>query len=50
MGDPLIELETGEINLEVNAERGGVIAASRQEEDVKIGDAGTLDRSQPLRP
>jgi 2-oxoglutarate dehydrogenase E2 component (dihydrolipoamide succinyltransferase) len=48
VGDPLVELETEKINLEVNAERAGVISGiSRAEgEDVKIGDVlGTLDES-----
>jgi 2-oxoglutarate dehydrogenase E2 component (dihydrolipoamide succinyltransferase) len=48
VGDPLVELETEKINLEVNAERAGVISGiTRQEgEDVKIGDVlGTLDES-----
>jgi 2-oxoglutarate dehydrogenase E2 component (dihydrolipoamide succinyltransferase) len=40
IGDPLVELETEKIDLEVNAEKGGVIASiKRQEgEDVKIGE------------
>src|SRR5215211_6597429 len=40
VGDPLVELETEKIDLEVNAEKGGVIASiKRQEgEDVKIGE------------
>ncbi len=39
-GEPLVELETEKIDLEVNAERGGVITRiERQEgEDVKIGE------------
>jgi 2-oxoglutarate dehydrogenase E2 component (dihydrolipoamide succinyltransferase) len=39
-GEPLVELETDKIDLEVNAEKGGVIASiKRQEgEDVKIGE------------
>jgi 2-oxoglutarate dehydrogenase E2 component (dihydrolipoamide succinyltransferase) len=39
-GEPLVELETEKIDLEVNAERGGVVARiERQEgEDVKIGE------------
>lgn len=48
VGDPLVELETEKINLEVNAERAGVISGiTRAEgEDVKIGDVlGTLDDS-----
>jgi 2-oxoglutarate dehydrogenase E2 component (dihydrolipoamide succinyltransferase) len=53
VGDPLVELETEKINLEVNAERGGVISGiTRQEgEDVKIGDVlGTLDESAAASP
>jgi 2-oxoglutarate dehydrogenase E2 component (dihydrolipoamide succinyltransferase) len=53
VGDPLVELETEKINLEVNAERGGVISGiTRQEgEDVKIGDVmGTLDESASASP
>jgi 2-oxoglutarate dehydrogenase E2 component (dihydrolipoamide succinyltransferase) len=53
VGDPLVELETEKINLEVNAERGGVISSiTRQEgEDVKIGDVlGTLDESAAALP
>jgi len=48
VGDPLVELETEKINLEVNAERAGVISGiTRAEgEDVKIGDVlGTLEES-----
>jgi 2-oxoglutarate dehydrogenase E2 component (dihydrolipoamide succinyltransferase) len=48
VGDPLVELETEKINLEVNAERAGVVAgiARKEGEDVKIGDVlGTLDES-----
>src|SRR6185295_1687005 len=56
VGEALVELETEKINLEVNAERGGVISGiTRQDgEDVKIGDVlGTLDESaaaSPLKP
>jgi 2-oxoglutarate dehydrogenase E2 component (dihydrolipoamide succinyltransferase) len=53
VGDSLVELETEKINLEVNAERGGVISGiTRQEgEDVKIGDVlGTLDESAAASP
>jgi len=48
MGEPIVELETEKINLEVSAERAGVIARiTRQEgEDVKVGEAlGELDES-----
>jgi 2-oxoglutarate dehydrogenase E2 component (dihydrolipoamide succinyltransferase) len=40
VGEPIVELETEKIDLEVNAEKGGVIASiKRQEgEDVKIGE------------
>src|SRR5690348_12143289 len=48
IGEPIVELETEKIDLEVNAERSGVIATiKRQEgEDVKIGELlGVLDDS-----
>jgi 2-oxoglutarate dehydrogenase E2 component (dihydrolipoamide succinyltransferase) len=48
MGEPIVELETEKIYLEVSAERAGVIARiTRQEgEDVKVGEAlGELDES-----
>jgi 2-oxoglutarate dehydrogenase E2 component (dihydrolipoamide succinyltransferase) len=40
VGEPLVELETEKINLEVNAERGGVISSIKRKEgeDVKIGE------------
>jgi 2-oxoglutarate dehydrogenase E2 component (dihydrolipoamide succinyltransferase) len=40
VGEPLVELETEKINLEVNADRGGVISSikRREGEDVKIGE------------
>src|ERR1700750_2160423 len=40
LGEPVVELETEKIDLEVNADRSGVIASiKRQEgEDVKIGE------------
>src|SRR5690348_8897703 len=40
VGEPVVELETEKIDLEVNADRGGVLASiKRQEgEDVKIGE------------
>src|SRR5262245_34071118 len=53
MGDPLVELETEKINLEVNAERAGVISGiTRGEgEDVKIGDGlGTMDEAAAGAP
>ena len=48
MGDPLVELETEKVNLEVNAERGGVIRSIKRKEgeDVKIGEVlGEVDES-----
>jgi 2-oxoglutarate dehydrogenase E2 component (dihydrolipoamide succinyltransferase) len=48
LGEPVVELETEKIDLEVNAERAGVIASiKRQEgEDVKIGELlAVLDES-----
>ena len=48
IGEPVVELETEKIDLEVNAETGGVIASiKRQEgEDVKIGELlALLDES-----
>jgi 2-oxoglutarate dehydrogenase E2 component (dihydrolipoamide succinyltransferase) len=40
VGDPLVELETEKIDLEVNADRGGVITSIKHKEgdDVKIGE------------
>src|SRR5436190_14677182 len=40
IGEPIVELETEKIDLEVNAERGGVIASIKHKEgdDVKIGE------------
>src|SRR6185503_3458893 len=40
VGEPVVELETEKIDLEVNAERGGVIASIKHKEgdDVKIGE------------
>jgi 2-oxoglutarate dehydrogenase E2 component (dihydrolipoamide succinyltransferase) len=48
VGEPVVELETEKIDLEVNAEKGGVIASiNRQEgDDVKIGELlAVLDES-----
>jgi 2-oxoglutarate dehydrogenase E2 component (dihydrolipoamide succinyltransferase) len=48
VGEPLVELETEKIDLEVNAERGGVLAsiAHKEGDDVKIGELlGVLDES-----
>src|SRR5687767_15738129 len=63
IGEPVVELETEKIDLEVNAEKSGVLASiKRQEgEDVKIGELlavldesgaaatapGTSDRAKP---
>src|SRR6476646_8953878 len=40
VGEPIVELETEKIDLEVNAERGGVITTIKHREgaDVKIGE------------
>src|SRR6185295_7240573 len=40
VGEPVVELETEKIDLEVNAERGGVITSIKHKEgdDVKIGE------------
>jgi 2-oxoglutarate dehydrogenase E2 component (dihydrolipoamide succinyltransferase) len=40
VGEPVVELETEKIDLEVNAERGGVIASIKHQvgDDVKIGE------------
>src|SRR5579863_4819222 len=40
VGEPVVELETEKVDLEVGAEKGGVLARieKRQGEDVKIGD------------
>ena len=48
VGDPLVELETEKVDLEVNAEKGGVLAsiARREGEDVKIGELlGVVDET-----
>src|SRR4029453_7103480 len=53
VGGPVVELETEKIDLEVSAEKSGVIASiSRQEgEDVKIGELlATIDESGPAAP
>jgi 2-oxoglutarate dehydrogenase E2 component (dihydrolipoamide succinyltransferase) len=52
VGEPIVELETEKIDLEVNAERGGVIASIKRKEgeDVKIGEVlGVVDES-PTAP
>ena len=48
VGEPVVELETEKIDLEVNAERGGVLASIKHKEgdDVKIGEVlAVLDES-----
>ena len=48
MGEAIVELETEKINLEVSAERAGVISriTRREGEDVKVGEAlGELDET-----
>src|SRR3979409_113142 len=48
VGEPIVELETEKIDIEVNAERGGVIASIKRKEgeDVKIGEVlGVVDES-----
>src|SRR6188474_1626 len=48
VGEPVVELETEKIDLEVSAEKSGVVASiARQEgEDVKIGELlGVIDES-----
>ena len=50
LGEPLVELETEKVDLEVNADKSGVLASiKRQEgEDVKIGELlGVVDESAP---
>ena len=53
VGEPVVELETEKIDLEVNAERGGVIASIKHKEgdDVKIGELlAVLDESAAAAP
>src|ERR1700704_5625781 len=48
VGEPVVELETEKIDLEVNAERGGVLASIKHKvgDDVKIGEVlAVLDES-----
>src|SRR5581483_6774926 len=48
VGEPLVELETEKIDLEVNADHGGVLTkiAHNEGDDVKIGEVlGELDES-----
>src|SRR4051812_14965474 len=49
VGEPLVELETEKIDLEVNAERGGVVASikHREGDDVRIGEVlGVIDENR----
>ena len=53
IGEPLVELETEKVDLEVNADKSGVLASiKRQEgEDVKIGELlGVVDESAAPAP
>ena len=53
VGEPVVELETEKIDLEVNAEKGGVLASiKRQEgEDVKIGELlAVVDETRAAAP
>src|SRR5688500_12341316 len=53
VGEPVVELETEKIDLEVNAEKSGVITSiKRQEgEDVKIGELlAVVDESASAKP
>src|SRR5688572_90845 len=53
VGEPVVELETEKIDLEVNAEKGGVIASIKRQEgdDVKIGELlAVLDESAVAQP
>ncbi len=46
VGEPLVELETDKVDLEVGAEQAGVLARIEQQqgEDVKVGDVlGTIE-------
>jgi pyruvate/2-oxoglutarate dehydrogenase complex dihydrolipoamide acyltransferase (E2) component len=48
VGEPLVELETEKVDLEVNADKGGVLASitRREGEDVKIGELlGVVDET-----
>src|SRR6478735_1539008 len=56
-GDPLVELETEKIDLEVSADRAGVLATIKHQEgaDVKVGEVlaileETSNGSQPKVP
>ena len=49
-GDPLVELETDKIDLEVNAESAGVLARidRKDGEDVKVGEVlGVIEAGRP---
>ncbi len=49
-GDPLVELETEKIDLEVSADRPGVLAAIKHQEgaDVKVGEVlAVLEEGSP---
>src|SRR5688500_12446930 len=53
VGEAVVELETEKIDLEVNAEKGGVIASikSQEGEDVKIGELlAVVDESAAVKP
>ncbi|MCL4560259.1 MAG: 2-oxoglutarate dehydrogenase complex dihydrolipoyllysine-residue succinyltransferase [Chloroflexi bacterium] len=53
VGDPLLELETDKVNLDVGAEKSGVIAQiqKKEGEDVKVGDVlGVIDETDQGRP
>src|SRR5688572_8645380 len=48
VGEPLVELETEKVDLEVNADKGGVLSSikRREGEDVKIGELlGVVDET-----
>jgi 2-oxoglutarate dehydrogenase E2 component (dihydrolipoamide succinyltransferase) len=53
VGDPLVELETDKVDLEVNAEKSGVLASIKrgEGEDVKIGELlGVVDENATAAP
>src|SRR5947207_13836910 len=53
VGEPVVELETEKIDLEVSADRGGVIASIKHKagDDVKIGELlATVDESAASAP
>jgi 2-oxoglutarate dehydrogenase E2 component (dihydrolipoamide succinyltransferase) len=52
VGEPVVELETDKIDLEVGAERGGVLASIERQsgEDVRVGDVlGVIEEGQAGR-